>query len=128
MPVVMDEQISIEQWQAYFNEQADLKKRNPFYTENDNYIREHPTCFYVTGFYLDRERGWKKLPQELPTFDKWTLVDVVLFSKSLGTVWMELGKWEAKHWCFKSVEPRRDETEMLAWAISREESCKRQQT
>ncbi len=128
MTAVYEGQISLEQWQTVLDTKAELKKQNPFYTEHDNYIREHPTCFYVTGFYLDRERGWKKLPQELPTFDKWTLVDVVLFSKSLGTVWMELRKWEAKHWCFKSVEPRRDETEMLAWAISREESIDANQT
>lgn len=85
----------------------------------DDYIREHPTCFYVFGHYLDREQGWHKMPEELPTFSEWTAVDVVLFGKKTGTPWMEHGKWEAKDWTFRSIDQRRDteSTEILAWKI-----------
>ncbi len=85
----------------------------------DDYIRENPTCFYVFGHYLDREQGWHKMPEELPTFREWTAVDVVLFGKKTGTPWMELGKWEAKDWTFRSIDQRRDteSTEILAWKI-----------
>ena len=85
----------------------------------DDYIREHPTCFYVFGHYLDKADGWHKVPEELPTFSEWTAVDVVLFGKKTGTPWMELGKWEAKDWTFRSIDQRRDteSTEILAWKI-----------
>lgn len=83
----------------------------------DDYIREHPTCFYVFGYYLDKADGWRKMPEELPTFSEWTAVDVVLFGKKTGTPWMEHGKWEAKDWTFRSIDQRRDteSTEILAW-------------
>lgn len=86
----------------------------------DDYIKEHPTCFYVFGHYLDREDGWHKVPDELPTFTEWTTIDVVLFGKKTGTPWMEHGKWEAKDWTFRSLDERRDtETiEVLAWKVS----------
>lgn len=85
----------------------------------DDYIREHPTCFYVFGHYLDKADGWHKVPEELPTFSEWTAVDVVLFGKKTGTPWMEHGKWEAKDWTFRSIDQRRDteSTEILAWKI-----------
>ena len=38
----------------------------------DDYIKENPTCFYVFGHYLDREDGWHKVPDELPTFTEWS--------------------------------------------------------
>lgn len=84
---------------------------------SDDYIREHPTCFYVFGHYLDKADGWHKVPEELPTFSEWTAVDVVLFGKKTGTPWMEHGKWEAKDWTFRSIDQRRDteSTEILAW-------------
>lgn len=86
----------------------------------DDYIKEHPTCFYVFGHYLDREDGWHKVPDELPIFTEWTTVDVVLFGKKTGTPWMEHGKWEAKDWTFRSLDERRDteSTEFLAWKVS----------
>lgn len=86
----------------------------------DDYIKEHPTCFYVFGHYLDREDGWHKVPDELPTFTEWTTIDVVLFGKKTGTPWMEHGKWEAKDWTFRSLDERRDteSTEFLAWKVS----------
>ena len=86
----------------------------------DDYIKEHPTCFYVFGHYLDREDGWHKVPDELPTFTEWTTIDVVLFCKKTGTPWMEHGKWEAKDWTFRSLDERRDteSTEFLAWKVS----------
>ena len=86
----------------------------------DDYIKEHPTCFYVFGHYLDREDGWHKVPDELPTFTEWTTIDVVLFGKKTGTPWMEHGKWEAKDWTFRSLEERRDteSIEVLAWKVS----------
>ena len=88
----------------------------------DDYIRENPTCFYVFGHYLDREQGWHKVPEELPTFKEWTLVDVVCFGKKTGTAWMEHGKWEAQYWAFMSVDDRRDSetVEVLAWKRSEE--------
>ena len=55
----------------------------------DEYIREHPTCFYVFGYYLDRTEGWHKVPEELPIFKEWTTVDVVIFGEKTGTPWME---------------------------------------
>lgn len=89
----------------------------------DDYIRENPTCFYVFGHYLDREDGWHKVPEELPIFTEWTLIDVVLFGKQTGTAWMELGKWEAKNWTFRSIDERRntETTEVLAWCIADKE-------
>ena len=86
----------------------------------DDYIRENPTCFYVFGHYLDREQGWHKMPEELPTFNTWTLVDVVLFGKKTGTAWMEHGKWEAQYWAFRSIDERNSEVEFLAWKKSEE--------
>ena len=89
----------------------------------DDYIKEHPTCFYVFGYYLDMAAGWHKVPDELPTFTEWTLIDVVLFGKQTGTAWMELGKWEAKNWTFRSIDERRntETTEVLAWCIADKE-------
>ena len=86
----------------------------------DDYIRENPTCFYVFGHYLDREQGWHKVPDELPTFTEWTTIDVVLFGQKTSTAWMEHNKWEAKDWTFRSLDERRDtETiEVLAWKVS----------
>lgn len=84
----------------------------------DDYIRENPTCFYVFGHYLDREQGWHKMPEELPTFNSWTLVDVVLFGKKTGTAWMEHEKWEAQYWAFRSIDERSSEVEFLAWKKS----------
>ena len=89
----------------------------------DDYIRENPTCFYVFGHYLDSATGWHKVPDELPTFTEWTLVNVVVFGKKTGTAWMEHGKWEAKDWTFRSVDERRntETTEVLAWCIADKE-------
>lgn len=89
----------------------------------DDYIRENPTCFYVFGHYLDSTTGWHKVPEELPTFTEWTLVNVVVFGKKTGTAWMEHGKWEAKDWTFRSVDERRntETTEVLAWCIADKE-------
>ena len=89
----------------------------------DDYIREHPTCFYVFGHYLDREQGWHKVPEELPSFNTWRLVDVVLFGKKTGTACMEHGEWEAKDWAFRSIDDRRntETTEVLAWKLANEE-------
>lgn len=89
----------------------------------DDYIKEHPTCFYVFGYYLDMAAGWHKVPDELPTFTEWTLIDVVLFGKQTGTAWMEHEKWEAKDWAFRSIDDRRntETTEILAWKKSEEE-------
>ena len=88
----------------------------------DDYIRENPTCFYVLGHYLDREEGWHKMPEELPTFTEWTTVDVVIFGKKTGTAWIEYEKWEAKDWSFRSKEVRDTEsTEILAWMVSDKE-------
>lgn len=91
--------------------------------EKDDYIRENPTCFYVFGHYLDRDTGWHKMPEELPTFSTWCLIDVVLFGKKTGTAWMEHGKWEAKYWTFKSIGDRgnTETTEILAWKLSDDE-------
>ena len=88
----------------------------------DDYIRENPTCFYVFGYYLDRAQGWHKMSEELPTFNSWTKVDVVLFGKKTGTVWMELEKWEAQYWAFRSIDDRGNAqtTEILAWKLSEE--------
>ena len=89
----------------------------------DDYIRENPTCFYVLGHYLDSAQGWHKVPEELPNFTTWQLIDVVLFGKQTGTAWMEHEKWEAKDWSFRSVDDRRntETTEVLAWKLSKEE-------
>lgn len=86
----------------------------------DDYIREHPTCFYVFGYYLDRTEGWHKVPDELPIFKEWTTVDVVIFGEKTGTPWMEHEKWEAKDWTFRSKDQRRDtqSIKILAWAVS----------
>lgn len=91
--------------------------------DDDDYIKEHPTCFYVTGHYLDREQGWHKVPDELPTFTEWTTVDVVLYGKKTCTPWMEHDKWEAKDWSFRSLDDRSgtESTEVLAWKISDKE-------
>ena len=98
-------------------------KRSTRIGEGDDYIREHPTCFYVYGHYLDRAQGWHKVPDQLPTFTEWTLVDVVLFGKKTGTAWMEHEKWEAKDWVFRSIDDRRntETTEVLAWKLSDKE-------
>ena len=87
----------------------------------DDYIRENPTCFYVFGHYLDSADGWHKVPDYLPTFTEWTLIDVVVFGQKTGTAWMEHGKWEAKDWTFRSTDQRRDtETiQILAWKIAK---------
>jgi hypothetical protein len=89
----------------------------------DEYIQENPTCFYVTGHYLDREEGWHKMPEELPTFNSWRLIDVVLFGKKTGSVWMEHEKWETKDWTFRSLDDRRstESIEVLAWKLSDDE-------
>ena len=86
----------------------------------DDYIRENPTCFYVFGHYLDKEQGWHKMPEELPCFNTWRLIDVVLFGEKTNTAWMEHEKWEAKDWVFRSVDDRRnaETTEILAWKLS----------
>ena len=88
----------------------------------DDYIKENPTCFYVLGHYLDRAHGWHKMPEELPTFNSWFLIDVVLFGKKTGTAWMEHEKWEAQYWAFRSVDDRRnaETTEILAWKLAGE--------
>lgn len=89
----------------------------------DDYIKENPTCFYVFGHYLDSAAGWHKVPDELPTFTEWTLIDVVVFGKKTSTAWMEHEKWEAKDWAFRSIDDRRntETTEILAWKKSEEE-------
>ena len=99
------------------------KTQEPKPQTTDDYIREHPTCFYVFGHYLDREQGWHKVPEELPTFNTWHLVDVVLFGKKTGTPWMEHGEWEAKDWAFRSIDDRRntETTEVLAWKLADKE-------
>lgn len=109
----------------------ELKEPEPFMNPpeepkkeiKDDYIRENPTCFYVFGHYLDSATGWHKVPDELPTFTEWTLIDVVLFGKQTSTAWMEHGKWEAKDWTFRSVDERRntETTEVLAWCIADKE-------
>ena len=33
----------------------------------DEYIQDHPSCFYVFGYYLDNNEGWHKVPDFLPT-------------------------------------------------------------
>jgi hypothetical protein len=88
----------------------------------DDYIQENPTCFYVFGHYLDREQGWHKVPDQLPTFTEWTLIDVVVFGKKTSTAWMEHEKWEAKDWAFRSVDDRRntESVTVLAWKLSEE--------
>jgi len=98
----------------------------PTHEITDDYIKENPTCFYVFGHYLDREQGWHKVPDELPNFTTWQLIDVVLFGKTTNTPWMEHKKWLAKDWAFKSVDDRRntETTEILAWKLSdQEEKC-----
>lgn len=89
----------------------------------DDYIREHPTCFYVYGHYLDRASGWHKVPEELPNFATWQMVDVVLFGKKTNTPCMEHGKWEAKDWTFRSIDDRRntETVEVMAWKLSEQE-------
>lgn len=99
-------------------------EEDPEPVTTDEYIQENPTCFYVTGHYLDREEGWHKMPEELPNFVTWQLIDVVLFGKKTGTVWMEHEKWEAKDWAFRSVDNRgnAESTEILAWKLSDDKS------
>lgn len=98
-------------------------KRSTRIGPDDDYIKEHPTCFYVTGHYLDREQGWHKVPEELPTFATWQQVDVVLYGKKTGTPWMEHNKWEAKDWTFRSIDDRRntESVTVLAWKLSDQE-------
>ena len=106
-----------------------IKPKEPEIT--DDYIRENPTCFYVFGHYLDRATGWHKMPEELPNFVTWQLIDVVLFGKKTSTAWMEHEKWEAKDWAFRSVDDRRnmETTEILAWKLSaQEETCTETET
>lgn len=89
----------------------------------DEYIKENPTCFYVFGYYLDKLDGWHKVPEELPVFKTWCLIDAVCFGKKTGTVWMEHGKWEAQYWAFRSVEDwgSRENIEILAWKLADQE-------
>lgn len=89
-------------------------------TYEDEYIKENPSCFYVFGYYLDREQGRHKMPEELPNFSTWQLVDVVTFGKKTNTSCMELKKWEAKDWTFRSVEDwgNRETCEILAWKLA----------
>lgn len=89
----------------------------------DDYIRENPTCFYVFGHYLDKAAGWHKVPEELPNFRTWQVIDVVLFGEKTSTAWMELAKWEAKDWTFRSLDDRRntETTEVLAWKLADKE-------
>lgn len=103
-----------EEPKPFMNEPEDPKEIT------DDYIRENPTCFYVFGHYLDRAAGWHKMPEELPAFDSWRLIDVVLFGKKTGTAWMEHEKWEAQYWAFRSIDDRRnaETTEVLAWKLS----------
>ena len=117
--------------QEYFEEtgkttywQDSQGKPHRWWRTEDEYIRENPTCFYVFGHYLDREAGWHKVPDQLPTFTEWTVIDVVVFGKKTSTAWMEHRKWEAKDWTFRSVDQRRNtETiEILAWKISEEQT------
>lgn len=99
------------------------KVEEPKQDTTDEYIQEHPYCFYVFGYYLSRADGWHKIPEELPTFTEWTKVNVVVYGKQTGTPWMELDKWEAKDWTFRSLDDRRN-TEtitVLAWQISDDE-------
>lgn len=98
------------------------KMVNPCETKDD-YIREHPTCFYVFVHYLDSAQGWHKVPEELPNLTTWQLIDVVLFGKKTGTAWMEHEKWEAKDWAFRSVDDRRntETVTILAWKLSDKE-------
>ena len=62
------------------------------------------------------------VPEELPEFKEWTPVDVVLFGKKTGTPWMELDKWEAKGWTFRSKDDKRgtESIEVMAWKRSEE--------
>lgn len=101
---------------ARCNGSEEPEKKEP----TDDYIKEHPTCFYVFGYYLDKEHGWHKVPDMLPTFTEWTLVDVVVFGQKTGTPWMESRKWEAKDWTFRSADIRRDteSIQIMAWKIS----------
>ena len=108
---------------ARCNGSEEPKKRSTRIGSDDDYIKDHPTCFYVLGHYLDREQGWHKMPEELPNFTTWQLVDVVLYGKKTGTPWMEHEKWEAKDWAFRSVDDRRntETTDILAWKLSDKE-------
>lgn len=108
---------------SIFDYQKSKTKRSTRIGEGDDYIKEHPTCFYVTGHYLDREQGWHKVPEELPNFVTWQLVDVVVYGKQTGTPCMEHGKWEAKDWAFRSVDDRRNTETLtvLAWKLSDKE-------
>lgn len=98
----------------------------PYQWWKDEYIEENPTCFYVFGYYLDRNKGWHKVPEELPTFYAWTLIDAVVFGKKTSTAWMEFEKWEAKDWAFRSVDDRRnaETVEVLAWKLSEDKENK----
>lgn len=111
--------------------QGSQGKPHEWWKEKDGYIREHPDCFYVYGHYLSRADGWHKVPDELPTYTEWTVIDVVLFGKKTGTPWMEHEKWEAKDWTFRGIDEGRDKEsiEILAWAPSeRGEDGKNQNT
>lgn len=114
----------VERTPATVGDACPSLKNEPKQDTTDEYIQENPTCFYVTGHYLDREEGWHKMPEELPNFVTWHLIDVVLFGKKTGTVWMEHEKWEAKDWAFRSVDNRgnSETTEILAWKISDDKS------
>ena len=106
---------------TYWQDSSD----KPYQWYVDDYIKENPTCFYVLGHYLDRQKGWHKMPEELPTFSTWRLIDVVLFGKKTGTAWMEIEKWQAQYWAFRSIDDRRntETTEVLAWRLSEDEEA-----
>lgn len=108
---------------TYWQDRFGKSMPEPEVETTDDYIRENPTCFYVLGYYLDSAAGWHKVPDELPTFTEWTLIDVVVFGKKTSTAWMEHEKWEAKDWAFRSIDDRRntETTEILAWKKSEEE-------
>lgn len=112
------EQMTLESYMAELKA-SEEKASEP----QDDYIREHPTCFYVFGHYLNRLEGWHKMPQELPELADWHLVDVVAYGKKTGFVWMEHRNWEAKHWTFRSIGPRRncENIDILAWKLSDDE-------
>lgn len=108
---------------TYWQDRFGKPMPEPKVETTDDYIRENPTCFYVLGHYLDKAQGWHKVPDELPTFTEWILIDVVLFGKKTGTAWMEHEKWEAKDWAFRSIDDRRntETTDVLAWKLSDKE-------
>lgn len=108
---------------ARCNGSEEPEPTTPKQDTTDEYIQEHPDCFYVFGYYLSRDDGWHKMPDELPIFTEWKKVDVVLFGKKTGTPWMELEKWEAKDWTFRSMDNRQnaESIEFLAWRLSDDE-------